>query len=186
VGLITLVTGGARSGKSAQAEALAAAAGPPVVYLATMEPRDAELAARIAQHRARRPAAWRTVEEPLDAAAALSRIDSAATVLLDCLSLWVSNLFFAAGLPDEAAPPVAWDALIDRCLGAVDALLAAQTGRAGALIAVTNEVGLGIVPGDRLSRYYRDALGLANQRVARAAGRVILMVSGRALELPAS
>src|SRR5436309_3566840 len=96
---LTFITGGARSGKSRHAETLAAAQPNPVVYLATMEPGDAELEARIARHRARRPDTWTTLEAPLDVVAALETAPPEALVLLDCVSLWVSNLLFAT-LPD--------------------------------------------------------------------------------------
>src|SRR5690349_23481239 len=98
-GHVTFITGGARSGKSRHAESLAAASGAPVVYIATMETRDSELEARVASHRLRRPAHWTTAEAPLDVAAAVESAPRAALILLDCLSLWVSNLLFAA-LPD--------------------------------------------------------------------------------------
>ncbi|MFN0145085.1 MAG: bifunctional adenosylcobinamide kinase/adenosylcobinamide-phosphate guanylyltransferase [Dehalococcoidia bacterium] len=182
MGAITFVTGGARSGKSNFAESIAANSGEPVVYLATMEPADDELRTRIRRHRERRPTAWRTLEVPVAVPAAIEAVDSAATVLLDCLSLWVSNLFFSA-LPVDDAPTSAWEDLVDFCLSSVDRLVAAQDDRAGHLIVVSNEVGMGIVPGDPLSRWYRDALGLANQRLASDARRAVLMISGRAMEL---
>lgn len=184
MGAITFVTGGARSGKSTYAEGLAAASGAPVVYLATMEPGDDELAARVALHRSRRPEGWDTVEEPLAVVGALTALPPGATVLLECVSLWVSNLLFAA-IPDPAMASAAdWAAMVAGCDQPAGALLAAQANRPGALIAVSNEVGLGIVPADALSRAYRDALGLVNQRLCAEAERAVLMVSGRAIELP--
>lgn len=177
MGAISFVTGGARSGKSRHAEVLAAESRRPVVYLATMEPADDELRARIARHRDRRPAGWATIEAPLDPAHALGSAPADATVLLDCLSLWVSNQLFAAEGVDtwQAAR---WERFVDACVANAEALIAAQRRRDGPLIVVTNEVGLGIVPGDALSRYYRDALGLVNQAFARAADEATLMVSG--------
>lgn len=167
--VIVLVTGGARSGKSAFAAGLAAASGEAVTYLATAQALDPEMQARIARHRADRPAAWETVEEPVDASGALLGA-STPTVLLDCLSLWVSNLMLV-GLPDEA--------LLDRAA----ALLAAARARPGLTILVTNEVGLGIVPVGALARRYRDVLGWVNQRAAAASDEAWLLVSGLPLRL---
>ena len=175
------VTGGARSGKSRHAERLAAATGRPVVYVATMEPRDDELARRVAAHRASRPAEWATVEAPLDPASALAAIDPAHCALLDCLSLWVANRM--APLGDSPAP----DALdrLERELEADAArLVEAARSRDAETIVVTNEVGGGLVPPYPLGRAYRDMLGRVNQQVAAAADRAWLLVSGRALELP--
>lgn len=169
---IVLVTGGARSGKSRWAEREAARlGGANVTYVATAEPRDAEMGRRIAAHRAERPAGWATMEEPLDVPRALT---SAATevVLLDCLTLWVSNLMSLDG--DDAAPAPA----DERLRAAMEALLTAAAARAGTLLIVTNEVGLGIVPDNELARTYRDLLGWANARIAAEADRVLLMVAG--------
>src|SRR5690554_5964759 len=137
---LTLVTGGARSGKSSFALRLADARGPEVLFVATAEALDDEMAARIARHRAERPAAWRTLEEPRHLAAALAAASPAPVVLLDCVTLWVSNLLLAEGATWEAAA------------AELEALLAWHAASGAALIAVTNEVGLGIVPADPLSR----------------------------------
>ncbi|MCZ2110039.1 MAG: bifunctional adenosylcobinamide kinase/adenosylcobinamide-phosphate guanylyltransferase [Dehalococcoidia bacterium] len=182
MGSIHLVTGGARNGKSRHAEALAAASGAPVVYIATMEPGDEELRARIARHRERRPADWATIEAPRDLTWALAAAPTGAAVLLDCLSLWVSNQLFADGDP-AAWGTARWERFVDGCVADAETLITAQAGRDGPLIAVTNEVGLGIVPVDALSRYYRDALGLVNQAFARAASEATFMVSGLPLRL---
>ena len=175
------VTGGARSGKSRHAERLAASTGHPVVYIATMEPLDDELARRVAAHRAARPADWRTVEAPLDPASALEAADAGACVLLDCLSLWVANRM--APLGDSPAPDA-----VERLERELDAdasrLIAAARAREAETIVVTNEVGSGLVPPYPLGRAYRDALGRVNQHVSAAADRAWLLVSGRALELP--
>jgi adenosylcobinamide kinase/adenosylcobinamide-phosphate guanylyltransferase len=181
MGAIVFVTGGARSGKSRFAEAQAAAAGQPVVYLATMEAGDDELAARIERHRAWRPPDWQTVELPLDIRDAVSVCPPESTVLLDCLSLWVSNQLFSDGADRRAV--AAWERFVGRAVEAADEVIRAQRARAGVLIAVSNEVGLGIVPGDALSRYYRDALGLVNQAFAHAADEAFLLVSGLPLRL---
>ena len=175
------VTGGARSGKSRFAEALASGSGRPVIYLATMEPLDDELARRVAEHRAGRPHTWRTVEEPRDPASALAAADGDACVVLDCLSLWVSNLLVELG----AEPSLDAVAALDRELeAAVGRLLDAAATRGGETIVVTNEVGAGVVPDTPLGRAYRDLLGRVNQRVAAAATRAWLLVAGRPLPLP--
>lgn len=192
MGALLFVTGGARSGKSRFAERLAAAEaerGRPVLYLATMEIGDEELAARVARHRGDRPASWRTVEAPLDPATELRDAPGDSCVLLDCVSLWVSNLLLAEVGEDEppaaaAVAPTAATA-IERHIGAaIDELLATVAAREGLTIAVSNEVGGGVVPPSALGRIYRDLLGIANQRVGGAADRAWLLVAGRALELP--
>lgn len=183
MGEIVFVTGGARSGKSRFAESRATASQRSVVYLATMQPGDAELAARVERHLTSRPTAWQTVEEPLDLVGALVGAPPAATIVLDCLSLWVSNRLFAA-LPSPGDEPLdAWDTFVEETVAAAGEVLAAQVDRPGSLIAVSNEVGSGIVPVDRLSRYYRDALGFVNQSFAAAANEAHLLVSGLPLRL---
>lgn len=167
--MIVLVTGGARSGKSSFAERRAAESGEGVTYLATAQALDDEMAARIARHRAERPPGWLTVEEPLDAPRGLAQATTP-TVLLDCLSLWVSNLLLS-DLPDEAI------------LARADALLAAAHARPGLTVLVTNEVGFGIVPDNALARRYRDALGWVNQRAAATSDEAWLLVSGLPLQL---
>jgi len=181
VGTVSLITGGARAGKTAFALALARRHPGPVVYVATAEARDAEMAARIQRHRAERPPHWATVEAPLSLAAALSHVPPTALVVLDCLTLWVSNLLLAR-LP-AAFSPQEGEAAAAAALGAVDDLLTWQQRAGNDLLVVSNEVGLGIVPADPLSRLYRDVLGRANQTVAAAATRVYLVVAGLALEL---
>jgi adenosylcobinamide kinase/adenosylcobinamide-phosphate guanylyltransferase len=169
---ISLFIGGARSGKSAAAERYAARTGAYVYYLATAEAGDDEMRERIVRHRAQRPAAWQTIEAPLDVAAALEGLPHGAVVLLDCLTLLVSNLL----LHNEADPEPA----VER---AVDALLAAAAARELTLIVVSNEVGMGLVPEYPLGRIYRDLLGRAAQRIAAQADEVYLVVAGIAVEL---
>jgi adenosyl cobinamide kinase/adenosyl cobinamide phosphate guanylyltransferase len=158
---VTLILGGARSGKSRHGEALISALPPPWTYIATAEAWDAEMAARIAAHRDRRDARWRTVEARLAMADALHEA-AAAPVLVDCLTLWLTNLML--GGHDLTA--------------ATEALLAALAARAAPTVLVANEVGLGIVPEHRLGRDFRDAAGVLHQRLAAQADRVLFMVAG--------
>jgi adenosylcobinamide kinase / adenosylcobinamide-phosphate guanylyltransferase len=166
---MTLLLGGARSGKSALAVELARRSGSPVVFVATAEAGDEEMADRIARHRAERPPGWTTVEAPLQLEAALRAAPPDACVVVDCLSLWVANLIEQAdGAEIEASAAAA-------------AAIAASRG--GETIAVSNEVGLGVVPATPLGRLYRDVLGRVNATWADAADRALLVVAGRALEL---
>ncbi len=170
---VTVLLGGARSGKSRRAEAmieagLAAGAYRGGIYLATAEGRDEEMRQRIDAHRARRGAGWTTVEEPLALAAALdthSAVDTA--ILVDCLTLWLSNVMAAGRDPGQET----------------DGLLAALAKAAGPVVLVGNEVGSGIVPMNKLARDFRDAAGLLNQRVAGAADAAALIVAGLPLAL---
>jgi len=166
---LTFIVGGARSGKSAHAERLAVASGRPVTYVATARIGDDEFAARVAHHRARRPAHWQLTEAPLDLAAAL---DAAAApgrcVLIDCLTLWLANLLCP---PEGAAPPDDW-------CGYVDAFAAACERARGTVIVVSNEIGLGVVPLGAATREYVDELGRLNQRIAALADRATLIVAG--------
>lgn len=158
---LTLLLGGARSGKSEVAEALAGQAEPPVTYVATGRATDADMAERIRLHRARRPPQWRTVEAGPDLAGVLDGL--AGTVLIDALGTWV------AGVADFAVD--------------VDGLCAALTRRRGRTVVVSDEVGLGVHPETEVGRLYRDALGGLNRAVAARADDVWLVVAGRALRL---
>jgi adenosyl cobinamide kinase/adenosyl cobinamide phosphate guanylyltransferase len=158
---VTLILGGARSGKSRHGEALIGALPPPWTYLATAEAWDAEMAARIAAHRARRDGRWQTVEAPLALPNRL-REAAAAPVLVDCLTLWLTNLM----LGGHEVP------------AATEALLDALAARPAPTVLVANEVGLGIVPEHRLGRDFRDAAGVLHQRLATQADRVLFMVAG--------
>jgi adenosylcobinamide kinase/adenosylcobinamide-phosphate guanylyltransferase len=182
---VTLVLGGARSGKSGWAERRAAEAGRPVLYLATATAGDDEMAERIAAHRALRPSSWRTVEAPLDPLAALrEHARPGEVVLLDCLTIWVSNVLLdRLGGGAETAPSERWRELEARVVGAAEELVAAARAGRVDLIAVSNEVGLGLVPPYPLGRRYRDLLGRVNQGVAAASDRVILMVAGLPVDL---
>ncbi len=165
---LTLVLGGARSGTSAYAESLVEAAPGDAVYIATGVAGDAEMAARIEAHRARRGARWRTVEEPLDLVGALAReaVEGRVT-LVDCLTLWLANLM-AAGLD-----PVAEQGRLVGALGEF----------AAPVVVVANEVGLGIVPENALAREFRDHAGRLNQAVAGVAERVVFVAAGLPLTL---
>jgi adenosylcobinamide kinase/adenosylcobinamide-phosphate guanylyltransferase len=201
-GRFVLVLGGARGGKSGFAEQLAAdlaaAHGGRVTYLATSETNDAEMAARVAAHRAARPAAWTTVECPREVPAALRTHAAGSDVfLLDCVTFWVSNLLFAQGAFGGTDPGDEFNydksllsteqerAASARVSTAIDDLLSTLTATKTTLIAVSNEVGLGVVPEYPLARLYRDELGRANQRLAAAADKVYLLVAGLPLDLKA-
>jgi adenosylcobinamide kinase / adenosylcobinamide-phosphate guanylyltransferase len=159
---VTLVLGGARSGKSRYAEGLIEALPSPWIYVATAEAHDAEMTERIATHRSRRGSGWQTIEAPHDLALRLAAAPAGASVLVDCLTLWLSNRMLAeADVETEA-----------------DDLEAVLNRRAGATVLVSNEVGFGIVPDNALARRFRDLQGRLNQRVAACADRVILMVAG--------
>lgn len=162
----TLILGGARSGKSRHAESLAASHTGPVVYLATACAEDAEMAERIARHRASRPAAWKTLEVPLVLPEALREQDRPDRFLLvDCLTLWLSNLLLEA--PDDAVVEAR-----------IEALVAAVEGLSANTALVANEVGLGIVPDNALARRFRDHAGRLHQALAGVCERVVLMVAG--------
>jgi adenosylcobinamide kinase/adenosylcobinamide-phosphate guanylyltransferase len=163
---LTLVLGGARSGKSRFAETMMANEPSPWIYVATAQALDAEMAARIAAHRARRNDHWQTLEEPHDLAAALDRIErgqlEGGAVLVDCLTLWLSNRMLASADMDLE----------------IARLAEALARRQRPLVLVANEVGSGIVPDNALARRFRDLQGSLNQRVAAQADRVVLMVAG--------
>lgn len=165
---VTLVLGGARSGKSRYAESLieSALSGDRyegAAYLATAEPLDAEMAARIDEHRRRRGDAWRTVEAPLDLVAALAaHAESARPVLVDCLTLWLSNVIGAGRDAESEAT----------------ALAGRLRDLSGPVVLVSNEVGLGIVPDNALAREFRDRAGRLNQMVAEMADRVVFVAAG--------
>lgn len=184
MGRLTLITGGARAGKTRFALTLAREHPGPVTYLATAEAGDEEMTARITRHRAERPAYWSTVEAPLDPVAALASRPEAGLILLDCLTLWTSNLLLHA-LPHGDFATSEGERALSITTGAVERLLAWNEEVAADLIAVTNEVGLGLVPETALGRLYRDALGRVNQAVARRAGAVYLVISGLAVDLRA-
>jgi adenosylcobinamide kinase/adenosylcobinamide-phosphate guanylyltransferase len=171
--MLTLVLGGTRSGKSRHAQRLCGAAA--VVYVATARlDDDPEMAARVAAHRSVRPAAWTTIEEPLRVPDAILRAPEQAIVLVDCITVWISNLLWECRALEASGS--------ERVIaGAVDELTAAT--RARHVIAVSNEVGSGGVPEHPVARLFHDIQGVANQRLAQVADRVILMVAGIPLPL---
>ncbi|WP_426117355.1 bifunctional adenosylcobinamide kinase/adenosylcobinamide-phosphate guanylyltransferase [Massilia sp. PWRC2] len=176
----TLILGGARSGKSAYAERLAVDAGKEVLYLATATAGDDEMAARIAHHRASRPAEWRTVEEPTALGNALLRWSSPERlILVDCLTLWLSNLLFSgADYPDVGALT-----LPAQFYQQQDMLATALTQCSGDIVLVSNEIGLGLMPMGAISRRFMDEQGRLNQAMAALCDRVVFVAAGLPLFL---
>lgn len=181
---LILVLGGARSGKSRFAERLAATAGA-VLYVATAQALDAEMAARIAVHRARRPAAWRTVEAALGVADAIGRSwQGERAVLLEDLALLTSNVLLRQSASEGGPTREEVDGAEAELNAEIDTLLAWLAGAGSTrLIAISQEVGLGLVPANPLGRAYRDLLGRLNQRLARQADHAYLVVAGWAVDL---
>jgi adenosylcobinamide kinase/adenosylcobinamide-phosphate guanylyltransferase len=168
---LTLILGGARSGKSSFAEQIGRDSGQPVLFIATATASDEEMAERIRNHQASRPAHWQTLELPLRIGEALYP-PLPPVVIVDCMTLLVTNVLLA--LPENT--PAAQVLL--NVQAEIETLIAAQARIGGQWLIVSNEVGLGLVPPYPLGRIYRDALGWANQRLARAAARVIFMIAG--------
>jgi len=194
--LAHFILGGARSGKSAYAETLAAQHGGPVHYIATARIGDPEFAARVAHHQARRPAGWNVREAPLDLAGAVADADRAVpggVILIDCLTLWLVNLLCPP--PDLVARP---DDLGESDTGAdafaprpdwqhhLDAFAEVLPRCRSTVLIVSNEIGLGVIPLGAVTRRYVDELGRLNQRVAALSGRVTLMVAGLPLTVKAA
>jgi len=165
---IILVGGGARSGKSRHALELARRRGTRLVFLATAETFDEEMVARVARHRAERGTEFSTVEEPLEIAAAVRKTSDVDAIVIDCLTLWLSNLMLASGRDVDAE---------------VEKFIAAAQSSSATVIAVTNEVGCGIVPDNTLGRDFRDRSGILNQRVASVAEEVYWMIFGQPLRV---
>ncbi len=175
---LTLILGGARSGKSSYAQKIAAERGHTVLYVATAEAGDDEMATRIAAHRAERPARWQTLEASRNVGTAIrSHSSESQIILIDCLTLLANNVIVP--LPEPVTEAEATKALQNE----VDDLLRAYHASAAEWIVVSNEVGLGLVPPYPLGRVYRDALGRANQQLAAVADEVILMVAGLAMKV---
>jgi adenosylcobinamide kinase/adenosylcobinamide-phosphate guanylyltransferase len=167
--MIELVLGGARSGKSRYAEQQASASGLPVVYIATAEAGDDEMHNRIQHHQQRRPAHWSTVEEPIALAAAISaNADTQSCLLIDCLTLWLCNVLFdKQGKLQE-----------QRYRQQADALCAALAASRQHVIMVSNEVGLGVVAADAMTRRFVDEAGFLHQRLAQLSDKVVLVTAG--------
>ncbi|MBW4077093.1 MAG: bifunctional adenosylcobinamide kinase/adenosylcobinamide-phosphate guanylyltransferase [Acidobacteria bacterium] len=168
---VTLIVGGARSGKSSKALELARRHGDHVSFIATGQARDAEMAARIDRHRRERPEAWNTIEAPIEVVSALARVTSGDCLIIDCMTLWVSNCLEVMSVTDIEQR-------------AVD-LATAAARRDGLTIVVSNEVGSGVVPVNRLARTYVDLMGRVNAIWSEVAATMLVMVAGRALEFPA-
>lgn len=201
MGEIVLILGGARSGKSSMAEQMATVRGGRVAFIATAEAYDEEMQHRIGLHRSSRPSGWRTIEEPLDLDHAV-RLASRESdvVVIDCLTLWVSNHLCRLAAPEgssEAGEPTSgegpghfpdravsteWPRVVDRLAaeleGQISDVVATARSAESMILLVSNEVGLGLVPPNPLSRAYRDLLGVVNRRVAAEADQVLLMVAG--------
>jgi len=167
-GEVTLITGGARSGKSRLAEAIIAHESDSAIYIATAEVRDDEMAERIAEHRARRGDGWQTEEIPLNLVGGLTDLQAAQKpVLVDCLTLWLTNIMLAERNVDHE----------------IDNLIAGLATTTAPLVLVSNETGLGIVPDNALARRFRDLSGIMNQRIAEAADNVLFVAAGLPLLL---
>ena len=164
----TLILGGARSGKSDMAQRLGLESGRPVTFIATATAGDEEMAERIARHQNQRPRGWTTLEAPVDLEAALATSPRKAFVIVDCLTLWVSNLLGEGRSADDVLT------LAESLAPRMDSLRG---------VVVSNEVGLGVVPANAIARVFRDTLGTVNAVFARGAERTVLMVAGLALEL---
>ncbi len=174
---IILIVGGCRSGKSAYAQGLAESLSPSRVFVATCPLVDDEMRQRVELHRAaRRDRGWETIEEQLDLAGVLRRSGQYGVLLVDCLTLWINNLMYAA---DHDGRPLGEAEVADHCREVLDAATACQ----GTVLLVTNEVGMGIVPENAAARRYRDLVGRANQVIAARAQRATLLCCGIPLHL---
>lgn len=165
-----LLLGGARSGKSSFAESLATRRAAPVTVIASAQAFDEDMRARIVAHRRSRPGSWRTIEEPIEIASALARVPAAETALVDCITVWLGNMFHY----DRTEADVHVE---------VGRFIETMSQRRGTTIVVSNEVGLGIVPLTELGRTYRDVLGRVNTQLSKGVDRSLLLIAGRALEL---
>lgn len=174
-GKLTLILGGARSGKSRHAEELAAEVGGDVLFVASAQALDAEMRERIEAHQAARPSGWRTLEAATEVGQQIQQAEPApAVVVLDCITLLANNMFSQLESDDPRSLRTGGENLEHE----IDALLQAHRASEAEWIVISNEVGLGLVPAYPLGRVYRDALGRANQRLAAAADEVLFMVAG--------
>lgn len=180
-GKFIFITGGARSGKSSFAEKMAACLGKNVTYIATAKVLDDEMAARVAEHRKRRPASWRTIEEPRRVAAVLENAgQQEGVVIIDCLTLLITNLLFPPTAGDDEAR-----GREEEVLGEIRRLARVACGCRAHVIIVSNELGLGVVPAYPQGRIFRDVTGWANQILAREADHAFFLVSGMAIDIKA-
>ncbi len=168
--MLTFLLGGARSGKSTLAVQMAQRQTLPVTYVATAEPFDDDLRERVERHRAERPSGWTTVECPLELADAVRGVPDDRFLIVDCLTVWLGNLFVHAVEPEQIA-------------ARGHDLDAALRARSGPTVVVSNEVGMGVHPDSALGRVYRDELGRLHQLVAATAHTTLLLVAGKALRL---
>lgn len=179
MGRILLVTGGARSGKSRFAEQLITGLGERLAYIATARALDAEMTDRIARHRAQRPAEWQTFEAPLQPSAVLAAAGMEYdALLLDCLTVLTTNRLLAHPVDWEAPDIGECNAIEADILSEIEAIIAATAAGRADLVAVTNEVGSGIVPGSAMARFFRDCAGRVNQKMAAASAEVYWVVAG--------
>jgi adenosylcobinamide kinase/adenosylcobinamide-phosphate guanylyltransferase len=170
-----LITGGARAGKSSYAQKLAAASGGRVLFVATGEAKDEDMRLRIEKHKKSRPANWDTLEAPCEVGKAIDeRTGEYAVIVIDCITMLVSNVMLGAG--DETAAE-------SEVIKEIDSLINTMQSKSSAFILVSNEVGLGIVPDNEMSRTYRDLLGRANQLLAQCADEVYLLIAGIPLKI---
>jgi adenosylcobinamide kinase/adenosylcobinamide-phosphate guanylyltransferase len=172
---LIFILGGARSGKSYFAESWARAHGRDILYVATAQAHDDDMQARIAHHRAQRPAKWHTLEAPIETGQAITQhLQTASydTILLDCVTFLAANILLS--LPEDIPQQQVNEAILDE----IESLLTAIEQSTSTWLVVSNEVGLGVVPPTVLGRHYRDALGRANQRIAQAADQVVFMIAG--------
>jgi adenosylcobinamide kinase / adenosylcobinamide-phosphate guanylyltransferase len=177
MGQIILITGGGRSGKSAYAQKLAEALPEPRAFLATCPPIDEEMRERIRKHQAaRHQHRWQTIEESLDVAKAIENSRGFPTILVDCLTLWINNLLYQA---EQNNRGISETDISKEC----NSLVTACKAHPGTIIFVTNEIGMGLIPENALSRLYRDLVGRCNQIIAEASIRVVLLVSGQPIEI---
>ena len=177
MGQIILVTGGSRSGKSAYAQKTAEMLPEPRAFLATGPPIDEEMRERIRKHQdARRQRRWHTIEQPLDITGTIENAHEFPTVLVDCLTLWINNLLYQA---EQNGKSISESEIARECRR----LVAACKAHPGTIILVTNEIGMGIIPENALSRLYRDLVGRCNQIIGEASIRIVLLVSGQPIEI---
>ena len=184
MGKCILIIGGARSGKSRLAMELARQSGKSVLFVATATAGDEEMAQRIARHRQERPAHWHTIEVTTDVGKRINKeIGEAKLVIVDCITLLVNNIFSESGYqvtaPEEAR-------LEKRIASEINSLIECVKGAVASFIVISNEVGLGLVPANQMSRLYRDLLGKANQMLAQSADEVYLMVAGLPVKITQS